>query len=276
MVPAADGASDAAHAYLCPWPAGLGRAAYGERLYDLIFPDAAAGRNRQTVLAHRFLWSAVVNREIVPGARYFESDLAAMVGSSRVPVREAVARLVDAGLLVRAGRGIAVRPFTRQYVTELYDFRAYLESHAARLAASRLQEGQIEEALEGQRRLRRSAADPSGGYAVHTLIADLRLHLLITKAAGNRFLLDALTRIRGQLSLFQVDGTLRERDNRATVDEHLVIMAALRRRDAEAAGEAIADHIRRTRDRILAATSYPDARAGETAGETEGKRQDPT
>ncbi len=239
------------------WSTGLSRAEYGQHLYDLIFPDADRGRDRQTAQAHRVLWSAVVNRQLVPGARYFESDLAAMVGSSRVPVRNAVARMVDAGLLVRAGRGISVRRFSRRYVAELYDFRVMLESRAAESTAVDLDASAIADLRAGQLALRDTMQHDRTPFPMDFLIADLQMHTAIIRGARNRFLLDALTRIRGQLSLFQVDGSLSGADNRASLEEHLMMLAALARRDPDAARDAVVRHIRGARDRMLAASTYP-------------------
>jgi GntR family transcriptional regulator of vanillate catabolism len=72
------------------------------------------------------------------GTRLFEVPLAEELGISRTPVREAMARLVEEGLLDRArGGGFAVRSFHFQDVVDAIELRGVLEGTAARLAAER-------------------------------------------------------------------------------------------------------------------------------------------
>ena len=88
---------------------------------------------------HQRLRSAIVSGALAPEARLYEQRIAAELGVSRTPVREALAML-DAEDLVVAGRtgGTIVRRVSVDEVRETYEVRAVVEGHAARLAAERI------------------------------------------------------------------------------------------------------------------------------------------
>jgi len=80
----------------------------------------------------------IVQGEIPGGTRLYEVALAEEMNISRTPVREAMSRLAEEGLLQRApGGGFAVRSFTYRDVIDAIELRGVLEGTAARLAAER-------------------------------------------------------------------------------------------------------------------------------------------
>ena len=101
---------------------------------------------------YRVVRNRILSGEIAPGARIFEKEVAAELGVSRTPVREAVHRLVQEGLLgLEANRGAFVRVMGPQEAFDTYELREDLEGRAARLAAGRIRPGELtrlEEKLE--------------------------------------------------------------------------------------------------------------------------------
>src|SRR5580765_5135655 len=93
---------------------------------------------------HQRLRSAIVSGALAPEVRLYEQRIAAELGVSRTPVREALAML-DAEDLVVAGRtgGTIVRRVSVDEVRETYEVRAVVEGHAARLAAERITADQL-------------------------------------------------------------------------------------------------------------------------------------
>ncbi|HSV80655.1 MAG TPA: GntR family transcriptional regulator, partial [Ramlibacter sp.] len=80
----------------------------------------------------------ILRGELAPGERVREADLAARLGLSRTPVRQALPALAQEGLLVRAGqRGFAVRAFSSGESLEALHLRSVLEGFAARQLAER-------------------------------------------------------------------------------------------------------------------------------------------
>jgi DNA-binding GntR family transcriptional regulator len=89
--------------------------------------------------AYTLIRAGVLSGEFARGQRLREEQLARQIGVSRTPVREALRRLDAEGLVeFTPNRGARVSAWTRQELEDLYDIRAMLEGHGARLAAARI------------------------------------------------------------------------------------------------------------------------------------------
>jgi len=92
----------------------------------------------QTVKALVSLREMILNGEFSPGERLLETMLVERLDVSRTPIRAALARLAEGGLLEKvSGGGYIVREFTERDVQEAIDVRGTLEGMAARFAAER-------------------------------------------------------------------------------------------------------------------------------------------
>lgn len=97
-----------------------------------------SGSASQTVKALLGLRELVLGGELKPGARISELWVVERLGVSRTPVRAALIRLQEEGLLESiASRGFAVRSFTESEICDSIEVRGMLEGLAARLAAER-------------------------------------------------------------------------------------------------------------------------------------------
>ncbi len=191
--------------------------------------------------------SAIRDGALAPGLRLTETDLASRVGASRTPIRQAIARLESEGLLTRdPRRGLSVTRPDHQQVIELYVMREILEGAAARLAAQHATETEIDAMAELV-----EAEPASFDDAVSLAEVNQRLHGLLYLAAHNRYLLRGLEQISATISLLP---TLLTQDGRAQKAhrEHRAILAALRRRDGEAAEAAARAHARAAQRHRLA------------------------
>lgn len=110
----------------------------------------------------RILREAILQGKLAQGERLVQDDLAAELGVSRQPVREAMRRLESEGLIVRMpGRGYVVREYTEEDARENYHLRGLMESEAAWLAAQRIQPHE----LEALRAINRAMAEAASGLA---------------------------------------------------------------------------------------------------------------
>lgn len=110
--------------------------------------------------AYRHILHGIRMGEMRPGDRLVPEELAAALGMSRMPVREACSRLAAEGLLVmRPNRGVVVRGLTEKEVSEVFEMRAVLEGLAASRAAERVTDADIRD-LE-QLLARMAACEPS-------------------------------------------------------------------------------------------------------------------
>jgi DNA-binding GntR family transcriptional regulator len=173
------------------------------------------------------------------GERLREEEIGRALGVSRTPVRAALQRLQQRGLLViGAGRGLVVAQLTRQQVLELYAMREILEGSAARFAARHADPAEIDLLHRLQRELAGAPDD-----AITLIKLNRRFHQTIYEAAHNQYLTQALDTLHDSLALlhnttFRMPSRRRESDR-----EHLKIVVAIERRDADEAERAARLHI---------------------------------
>ncbi|MDQ7820937.1 MAG: GntR family transcriptional regulator [Armatimonadota bacterium] len=206
-------------------------------------------------LAYSRLRADITNGALPPGASLREEELSRHLGVSRTPLREALRRLAEEGLVeVSPYRGARVVRLNTDQLEELFEAREALEGMAARLAAVRMPLSRIRQIHQRlQSRLREVGRRPGKYHPPR-----LDFHLEILQASGNRTLAILAERLYARLALARaLSGAFRERAEPAA-REHLDILAAIRRRDPEAAERLMRRHIRRSREnlrRFLSETS---------------------
>jgi GntR family transcriptional regulator, rspAB operon transcriptional repressor len=224
----------------------------GDELHALLAPaDPAPFPSLADTLYER-LWKRIVNLEFPPGTRLSEEALAKDLGVSRTPVREALLRLGQVGLVrVSTRRGFAVPTVTQADVIELYDLRTAIEVFATRRAAPLLTDHEVAEHRERQRLAHQRAASHSAAAAEEFFRADLALHDLLHQRGGNRRSTRLLADVMGQLSLLSLRAAQSPTSRLAAVEEHTRILDALAGRDADGAAAAMHDHLQAVKGRAL-------------------------
>lgn len=196
---------------------------------------------------HDKLRNAILNGELPPGSPVIEADIAARLGASRTPVREALRRLETEGLLEPRGlRGTVVRELKGDDVACVFEIREALESLAARRAARTIRPQHIEK-LEEFLELMREAVDDAGEMERQ----DTAFHDLILAIANGERLKRMLTDLREELIAYRFLSLSDPERRRATIDEHEAILEALRNHDERAAGDRTASHIENARAAVL-------------------------
>lgn len=204
-----------------------------------------------TSLVRDAIESMIFDGEIKAGAHVGETALAAALGVSRGPVREACRALVERGLLVaEANRGFFVRKLSLDDVIGIYDVRASLARLAGRSLASRSTTEQIRELASLVDEMDDCVAqqDTEGFYGLN-----LQFHDLINVYTGNAKLLDIHTLLMRDLQLFRRRGLTADENLRASNEEHRLILRTVAARDIEAAGEAMEAHVLKGKERFLRA-----------------------
>ena len=215
------------------------------------------------------LRSSLLGGAYPSGARLSEAGLAQHLDVSRAPVREALERLVQEGLVVRRPRrGTFVRRYDRTQVRELMELRRVLETAAARLAVARA----TDEELDALRRLL-AAADAAIGRG-EGYPPDRDFHRALTALAKNGELLRVAGLVCDQLRLARARSTHRCGRDREAFDEHAAVLRALTARDAVGVDAALAAHLAAAEAAMLAwldpaATRHEDSmRSTDSAGST--------
>lgn len=170
-----------------------------------------------------------------PGDRLTETELAARLGISRTPVREAIRQLETDGLVVHTPRlGATVRRLGHAEISELYDMRSVLEGAAAQFAARAASDVELNE-LDAIHEAMRTTTDI---YALNQ-----QFHAALLDSARNRFLIKAVGAINKTL-LILGPSTMEDLARADTAySEHTAILAALRARNPDDAGSAMRAHI---------------------------------
>lgn len=188
---------------------------------------------------HGELKAEILRGEHAPGTPFREVALAERFGVSRTPVREALGRLQQEGLLERGTRGLQVRSLDPEQLMQVYDLRILLEGQAAEEAASVRTEVDLVR-LEGLLSRDRALEEPDNGTRLRT---NIEFHEALWTATRNPVLRDLLDRlathqIHAPTSTLTTPGRWEE-----SLDEHAVILGHLRERDGEAAREAMRAHL---------------------------------
>lgn len=196
-------------------------------------------RNK-TQVVEQYIRDSLNRGEIQPGQRLRQDVLAEQLGVSATPVREALRRLEAEGLVLYVpNKGAMASEATQHEVREIFALRVLLEGYAARLAADRLTEDELDTLSSLNKTM--LVLDQSGERKAFSAVND-RWHWIIYRSAGSKLL---ETTIRGLWRLYAIDSlwTIPGRST-ASVVEHERILNALYARDGVEAEKAMAEHHR--------------------------------
>lgn len=208
--------------------------------------DGAAPLSEQ---AYAAIKDRILSLELRPGQFVTESELGRMVGMGRMPVHQAVHRLMSEGLLrVIPRKGIIVGGDSLNEVLQAMEARGAVEPNIAALAAERATPAQIRQ-MDKLLRQSRKLADQR--FRKEFMGLDRLFHAAVAEAAGNRMLADAQrplqersARIWSLIPMRQPDGL------RLTQEEHEAVLDAIRRGDRDAARRAMQVHLASLRRRL--------------------------
>ncbi len=191
--------------------------------------------------------------ELIPGRTYSVYQLAEVLEVSRSPVREALVRLAEAGLVrIDRNRGFRVVLPQARDITEIFDIRLALEPPAARRAA--------EHAPDDEHAAIRAAFEALTA-AVHDedrfWHADQELHDRLVRAGGNHRAAAIIERLRATTALLGPPTTTAGRTLPEICDEHEPIVTAVLERRGEDAESTMRHHLEHT-GRLLARTLQRD------------------
>lgn len=226
--------------------------------------DAAEAGTSQAVKAQLRLREMILAGELPGGARIAELTLVEMLGVSRTPIRAALMRLEQEGLLqLLPGGGYAVRTFSETDVADAIELRGTMEGLAARLAAERgvppavlAETHACLDAIDAT--LAPSTLDDEGFSRYVELNA--RFHRLLSRMVGSDVVARELDRVKGlpfaSPSAFVVvqAHSAQARDMLVVAqDQHRQAVDAIERREGARAEAIMREHSRITRRNLLAA-----------------------
>lgn len=215
------------------------------------------GAGRRAATLHDDIY-AVLRRDLmsgglVPGQRVSIRTLADRFGTSLVPVRDALKRLVaEHGLMMLPNRTVCVPHMTRGRFQEILQARLVLETMLTRRAAERLDHQEIAR-LEAINDGMRTAV--STGDVKHYLAANHNFHFGLYSAAGSEVVLPIVVMLWVQAGPF-LNAVFTEQGTRNAGGNHREVLKALRRRDPVEAAGAINRDLADAADLILASVDF--------------------
>ncbi|ALA16867.1 MULTISPECIES: GntR family transcriptional regulator [unclassified Chelatococcus] len=196
---------------------------------------------------YRAVLGDILSCRLPGGSVIQERKLAAALGVSRSPMRDALNRLEGEGMLVRlTERLLTVRVITLQDYLHSLDLRALVEPQAAALATPRI----TDEEIKRLDTLLTTLEDTQEPTAEQHWTFDDALHGTLAERSGNPFLARTIHEMRRYTKIFERQ-TVPMRLSAGLVD-HRKLVTALAARDADKVKAAMAEHIRKVRKRTLA------------------------
>lgn len=211
-----------------------------------------------TTLVQRDLERRILSGDLAPGSKLIEADIAAALGVSRGPVREACRALGQAGLVrTEKNRGVFVRQVSLDEANEIYEVRAALEGLIGKLAAQRIDAEQVEQLRAVVKKM---AAHDKTRKAEAYFVLNVEFHELLARAARNQALLNHYRRVVNELDLYRRETISRSTENiPVSTREHEAIVNAVSQRDEKLAERLLTEHVLQSRERLHKALARPRA-----------------
>ena len=205
--------------------------------------DAGAEYVTKSDLAYVRVRTLILSGELPPGDVLHQARLARTIGMSTTPLREALRRLKQEGLVeLDAHRDARVRPLDAAEARDLLELRQTLDPLAASLAAERRTEAEVTEVRAALDGLETLSSSPSPAQ----LDSHRRFHTAIHHASHNALLAETLDGLWTKTDRYRRHGleagrSDAEREARAT--EHRLLFEAVRNADAQAAADLMRRHV---------------------------------
>jgi DNA-binding GntR family transcriptional regulator len=218
--------------------------------------------------AYAVIRAGILTGEFARGQRLREEELATRAGVSRTPIREALRRLDAEGLIdFTPNRGARVTAWSERELEDLYDARALLEGHSAKLAATRISPGDLDELADVATQMEVLAARGAEAADDLTVLNGL-FHRAVARASGNSQL-ESL--VRGIIDVPLVHRTFQRYSPErllASTFHHRELVQALRAGDGEWAEAVMRGHILAARTTVLSSMRQ-ESEAGSDASATD-------
>lgn len=203
------------------------------------------------------LWDRILSRDLSPGEKLSDLRLSEELGVSRTPVREALHRLVQDGVVIYSpNRGFFVASFSGHDISEIFDLRAVLEALALRTMAARLEPAAFQGAraeLDRVEALIAGAATDDERHEAATafLEVDQGFHEWLIEGSGNQRLIGIVNGLWAQVSVFQRAGTHVPGWMDIALQQHRAIIDLLIAGRIGEAADALEYHILDMKSRVI-------------------------
>ena len=205
-----------------------------------MFTEISRKRPRLADEVYSQLLDAVHRGDIAPDQRIVQERLAEELNISRTPVREALLRLEQDGILVAAGTGgFVIRSITEDEVKEIYEARAAVEVQAARLLAAARDPRRNAIIRETIRKKEKLKSESTRDY----FDANRSIHRCIVEQTRNRYLVEMFDNIWNRGFSFHLFAAIGSRNLAKSLGDHVSLIEAIESGDVERTAKVFQDHI---------------------------------
>ncbi|QIZ05552.1 GntR family transcriptional regulator [Priestia megaterium] len=198
--------------------------------------------------AYDVIKNAIINNEIKPLEYLTEEHLAEKLGISRTPIRTAIKKLVYEGLLeMESSKQTRVRMISVEEAREYQVLRETLEPLAAKLACLSMDEEQLAFLKDICDQQRESIVEQDFCQFINL---DTQFHSYLAEFTNNHKLKEFINSLRTQMQRYLILTNTIQTSASEALNEHLQIIAALERKDPEAAAECMATHVNNISNRF--------------------------
>ncbi len=192
----------------------------------------------------------IVFREIEPGEKINEEDLAKSLGVSRTPIRETLLRLEHEGIVkIIPRRGAFVVSQSKAKVMNLFEVREVLEGLVARLATENMNRALFDRLKRSLEKV--SSVDGDNNRLLKYTPADVEFHALLLEACDNELLTNMMESVNIHLQMVRLRTVALPGRPEQTVKEHYKILAAIEKMDSSLAEKLMRKHVASVRKDAL-------------------------
>lgn len=187
------------------------------------------------------LREAILKGELKPGERLMELQLAARLGVSRTPIREAIRMLEQEGLAVTIPRkGAEVAKMTEKDMEDVLQVREALDELAATIACEQMTQEQLNELMRAMHEFEESTKT---GNVKKIAESDVRFHDIIYQATENPKLVSILNNLREQMYRYRVEYLKDEKNYPMLLKEHQEIAEGLASKNKDKVTAMMHQHV---------------------------------
>ena len=187
------------------------------------------------------LREAILKGELKPGERLMELQLAAKLGVSRTPIREAIRMLEQEGLAVTIPRrGAEVAKMTEKDMNDVLQVREALDELAVSIACELITEEELEKLEKATEAFEKALGT---GDIKQIADADIEFHDIIYQASRNPKLVNILNNLREQIYRYRIQYLKDEKNYTNLLDEHREILEGLTNKDKELVESSMRRHV---------------------------------
>ncbi len=191
---------------------------------------------------YKILKNMIITREIPPGKKICEETLAQEIGVSRTPIREALCRLEHEGIVKSiARRGSFVTIPSRENIIEILQIREVLEGLVVRLVIPHLQPTDMQNLRDCLEKLRSTPEEAR--HVMEYTDSEVEFHDILLKKCPNAMLRQMMEMVHTHLQIIRLRTVILPGRAQKTLDEHLQILEAIAKGDAEAAELLMRRHV---------------------------------